>query len=563
MTINILLQLLQAALPVVSLLFLKMIIEAVVQRQNSFRSILIQLGAWGCVQLLQVLVVNYTAYINNVQQQKLTDYLSQRVLHKATDVSYDYYEQPAYHDTLHLAQQQVVYKAPAILNSFNALILSSCTMVFLFIFLFTLKPLFALLFIVLALPLAFAKWYAGFMLTRLEREVSAKEREAHYLHHVLTNVSHAKEVRVFDLAAYFIDKFKAIRVFIFSRKRELYRRTSWYGIVAEMLEVIIITIIFGYLVKEAWFNMLAIGAFVIYWQGFQRLQTTSRSFLQGLVQMIQQSVFLRDLFSFFDLPVASQQTGSSGFPVVRDGLFVRNVSFHYPGAKKPALNNVSIRCAPGKIIAIVGENGSGKSTLVKLLARLYSLQSGTISMDNVDIASIDLSGFRANSSFLFQDFEKYFFSVGENIAFRELVTDEDMDVVRGAANLSGAHPFIERLSSGYATRMGTLFQGSEQLSGGQWQKLALARSYYRKAGLMVLDEPTSALDATAEYEVFQQLKKHVGEKMIILITHRLYSLKIADYIYFMKDGVISEEGTFAELLAAGGAFQEMHDRQQY
>ena len=183
-------------------------------------------------------------------------------------------------------------------------------------------------------------------------------------------------------------------------------------------------------------------------------------------------------------------------------------------------------------------------------------------MDGIPIADIDPTDFRNNSTFLFQDFEKYFFMVGENIAFEAFHHPENMDNIQRAAVLADAHSFISGLSAGYKSRMGTLFQGSEQLSGGQWQKLALARLFYRNGPLMVLDEPTSALDATAEYEVFQHVKASVGDKMVLLITHRLYNLKIADYIYFMKDGMIAEEGTFDELISGNGFFRNMNDKQK-
>lgn len=560
--INFMLQVVLAISPVASLLCLRLLIDAMMPPNINFAAAITPLAAWGGIQLLQAVAGQYAVYINTMHQQHLTDYLSQQVLNKAVNVSYDYYENPVYHDTLHLAQQQVIYKTPAILSGFNAMLLNSLSLCFLFGFLFSLKPLFALLLIILSLPLAVIKWYAGFSLMRLERKLAPKEREAHYLYHILTSVAHAKEVRIFGFGRDFLARFSSFRTFIHQEKKDLYKKNTLYSVIAEILEVAIITFILVYLARNVWGKLITVGVFVIYLQGFQRLQSTSRNFLQALVLLFQQRIFLRDLFLFLDLPLPETPVASAVFPRENKGLSINNVSFHYPLTEKPVLHDISFNCAPGNIIALVGENGSGKSTLVKLLARLYDLQTGSIAVDGVNISEITLPDFRNNSTFLFQDFEKYFLTVGENIAFEAFHDPGSMNGIRQAAILADAHPFISGLSAGYNSRMGTLFQGSEQLSGGQWQKLALARLFYRNGSLMVLDEPTSALDATAEYEVFQHIKASVGNKMVLLITHRLYNLKIADHIYFMKDGMIAEEGSFDSLIAANGLFRNMYDKQK-
>jgi ATP-binding cassette subfamily B protein len=306
---------------------------------------------------------------------------------------------------------------------------------------------------------------------------------------------------------------------------------------------------------------ITIGVFVIYIQGFQRLQSTSKGFLQALVQIFQQRLFLQDLFAFFDIENNVTSAGEAPFPQGQQGLSVQNVSFTYPQTDKQVLHNVSLTCSPGKVVAIVGENGSGKSTLVKLLARLYAVQSGSISIEGTETASIEISTFRDNTIFLFQDFEKYFFTIEENIALGQGHTERPGQMER-AATLSGAHPFITKLSKRYKTRMGRIFSGSEQLSGGQWQKLALARIFYKNAKLVVLDEPTSALDVTAEFELFKNVKEQLHDKMVILITHRLYNLKIADHIYVMHDGRIAQEGSFYDLINSEGVFKQMYQAQR-
>lgn len=331
---------------------------------------------------------------------------------------------------------------------------------------------------------------------------------------------------------------------------------------AETGEIIAMTLVFVFLAKYTWQKVLTVGAFVIYIQGFQRLQSTSKSFLQALVQLFQQRLFLKDLFTFLDLKTGKVAMGESAFPEVTQGLAVRELSFAYPGTQRVVLHNISLACKPGQIIAIVGENGSGKSTLVKLLARLYYGHSGDIKIDDVPVTNISMADFRKQSVFLFQDFEKYYLTIDENISLGDVKGDIIAADTERAARLADAHRFIQKLTNGYQTRIGRVFRGSEQLSGGQWQKLALSRAFYRKAKLIILDEPTSALDPIAEAEIFENVKKHLNNQMVILITHRLYNLKIADQIYVLRNGAISQQGRFEELIGVEGEFKKMYDNQK-
>jgi ATP-binding cassette, subfamily B, bacterial len=560
--INMLLQLVQALLPVVSLYFIKALIEAIVKGDKQFDSIVILVLAFGLVQFLLALAAQYGSFVNTTHQETLTIYLANEVLTKAIAVDYEYYENPEYHDTLHLAQQQSAYKASQLLANFNSLLLNSLSLVFLVAFFFSMHSLFALLFMVLSVPLAIIKWYSGFALLRMERKFAPLEREATYLHQTLTGVTAAKEVRVFGYGNNFIKKFNTIKQKIHHEKTRLHVKLTWFSLIAESVEIIVMTIIFCLLSKYALQKVITVGVFVIYIQGFQRLQSTSKNFLQSLVLLFQQRIFLKDLFRFFDIDVKSGTSGKAPFPNLITGLSVNNVSFVYPQTTRPVLDNVSLSCSPGKIIAIVGENGSGKSTLVKLLARLYHLQSGRITIEGNDIDGIEIASYRANSTFLFQDFEKYFLTIEENIAIGDDKKDIKSDEVKKSAVLSGAHSFVEKLSEGYQTRMGRLFEGSEQISGGQWQKLALAKMFYKKTKLLILDEPTSALDPTSEFELFSNIKTNLGQKMVVLITHRLYNLKIADYVYVMEDGRIAEEGSFESLVNSNGIFKKMYEAQK-
>ncbi|HEY9177125.1 MAG TPA: ABC transporter ATP-binding protein, partial [Flavipsychrobacter sp.] len=415
--LSIVLQLIQAVLPVFSLYYIKELIEALTSNEsNSPESFYTPLIIFGVIQFFLAIIGQYHTYVNTIFGQKLTDYLSGIVLRKATDIDYEYYEQPAYHDTLHLAQQQSMQRAPGLLAIFNSVLLNSTSLLFLIIFFFTLKSLFALWFILLSLPLAFIKWRFGHSIVQQERRLVPWIRESNYIHNSLTGTSFAKEVRVLGFSSQFIEKFRRIRAYIFDEKRKLNAKLANFSLLAETLEIIVMIGLFVMLARSTFAGAITIGTFVIYIQGFQRMQTTSRNFLQSVVQALQQKDFLKDLFAFLDIELSSSKGRQLDFPVVGTGLSVRDISFTYPLTERVVLQGINIDCKPGNIIAIVGENGSGKSTLVKLLSKLYHVQSGSIQIGNVAISDIAEEKFRQNSIFLFQDYEKHFLTVKENIA---------------------------------------------------------------------------------------------------------------------------------------------------
>lgn len=558
---NTLLQFFQALMPVASLYYIKLLVELMAMgSKSSFDKIIPVIIGFSIVQFLSAVTSQLSAYTNTLQQQKISDHVAELVLHKAVNVGLEYYENPEYHDSLHLAQQQSQYRIPQLVTNLNSMLLSSFSLLFLVGFFFTLHWFYAVLFISLSIPLAVIKWYYSYQLYRMEKKFVPMEREAGYLHILLTDVSYAKEVRAFGFADSFIRQFKNIRSTIYSEKKRLNIKLTRASLLVQALEVVVMVFIFIMLAKNAWIGEISLGVFVIYIQGFQRLQNASKNFLQSFIQLFQQRLFLKDFYTFFDIkPVTIE--GNIPFPAINKGLIVNNLSFTYPKTTKPVLNNISLSCQPGRIIAIAGENGSGKSTLVKLLARMYELQQGDIKIDNCDTSAIATPEFRKNSFFLFQDFEKYFLTIADNITLAD-ETKKAGDDLRIAAKMAGADMFINEMPNGYNTRLGRTFDNSEQLSGGQWQKLALARMFYKNAQFIVLDEPTSSIDAIAEFELFKTLKTFAAGKIIILITHTLYNLKIADYVYVMKDGRIAEEGNFDDLIVKDGIFRKMFDNQK-
>jgi ATP-binding cassette subfamily B protein len=292
------------------------------------------------------------------------------------------------------------------------------------------------------------------------------------------------------------------------------------------------------------------------------MQTSSKAFFQSLLQVFQLRSFVKDLYGFFELSEGQKVSANHHFPEQLDQLRIESLSFRYPNQQQPIISGINIEASRGQIIAIVGENGSGKSTLVKLLAGFYRPDQGSIQLDGINIQDIKQDDFYKQTCFFFQDYEKYFLTAGQNIHFEYNYTDLVEKKAAAAGQSSGASSFIEKLANGYQTKMGSIFEGSEQLSGGQWQKLALAKIFYKDAQLVVLDEPSSALDAFAELNLYEKIKTELKDKIVILISHRLYNLKMADTIHVMQDGKIVQSGKFEQLIVEDGLFRSMYEKQR-
>lgn len=553
------LQFLQAAMPVASLYLVRQLVEQLSVANRDITAVSYTIIAFGLVQFAQAVMGQYSAYLSTLQQQKISDHIAELVLNKAVKVPLAYYENPDYHDSLHLAQMQSHYRVPQLVANMNQLLLNTSSLLFLVGFFFTINWFYALLFLTLSIPLGVIRWYYSYQLYRLEKQFVPMEREASYFHQLLTGIPFAKEVRSFGFAGTFIENFRNIRAKVYDGKQQLNQRLARYSLLILACETAVMIWIFVTLARNASAGAITIGVLIVYLQGFMRLQSTAKNFLATFVQVFQQRLFLKDLFVFLDIPTAGNE-GVQDFPMQGSGLVVKDVSFTYPGTDKAVLKNVSLHCAPGEVIAIIGENGSGKSTLVKLLARLYEVQQGEVWMNGQQLQDISEASLRKHSFFFFQDYEKYLLPVAQNIALAGGDPNPNPEMKR-AAMLAGADTFIGQLHKGYDTRLGRAFEKSEQLSGGQWQRLSLSRMFYKNASFVVLDEPTSAVDAIAEHELFVNIKAFAKDKIVVLVSHTLYNLKMADRIYVMQEGRIAEQGSFDELIAGNGPFRKMFDNQ--
>lgn len=388
-------------------------------------------------------------------------------------------------------------------------------------------------------------------------------RELDYLRTTGASVETAKEVKIFALAPFLVERYRALAEDLYRANRALaVKRAGWGGLftAAGTLGY------YGAYAFLAWRTVagdLSIGDLTFLSGSFRRLRNLLEGLLIGFSQVAGQALYLDDLFSFFDLaPEIVSPPDAAPFPQpVRTGFVFEDVGFRYPGAERWAVRHLSFTLRAGEVLALVGENGAGKTTLVKLLARLYDPDEGRILLDGRDLREYDLAGLRARIGVIFQDFVRYHLTAGENIAVGRIEAKDDRARIADAAERSLAAEVIARLPQGYDQLVGRRFKTGVELSGGEWQKIAIARAYMRDADLLILDEPTAALDARAEFEVFERFAELSRGKTAVLISHRFSTVRRADRILVLADGEIEAAGTHAELVAQHGRYAELFDLQ--
>jgi ATP-binding cassette, subfamily B, bacterial len=344
---------------------------------------------------------------------------------------------------------------------------------------------------------------------------------------------------------------------------QIARRRSVRELVTQAAAIISVFAAYGFIAYQTIYGVLTLGGLVLYFQAFQRAQSSLQAILNSVAGLYEDSLFVGNVYEFLDLKprlVAPIQPKPMPRPV-RTGIVFDHVSFQYPKSSRKALDDVSLTLRPGEVVALVGENGSGKTTLVKLLCRLYDPTRGRITVDGIDLRELDTTALRQEISVTFQDYVHYYLTARENIWLGNLSLPPFDPRIVAAARLSGADDVIAGLKNGYETVLGKWLDEGEELSIGQWQKVALARAFFREAQLMILDEPTSALDPMAEAEVFEKFRELIGGRSAILISHRLSTVRMADRIYVIERGRIVESGRHEELVHRGSRYANLFETQ--
>ncbi|HEV8694493.1 MAG TPA: ABC transporter ATP-binding protein [Lysobacter sp.] len=390
-----------------------------------------------------------------------------------------------------------------------------------------------------------------------------ERRQLEYIRQMGASLETAKEVKIFNLHRFFIARYRELANKFFLANRALARRRAFWGTVLAALGTLGYYFAYAYIAWRTVKGDFSIGDLTFLAGSFLRLRQLLEGLLVGFSQVAGQALYLDDLFSFFEIK-PEIHSPADPLPVpkpITRGFVFENVGFRYPDAERWALRGLNFELHAGEVLALVGENGAGKTTLVKLLARLYDPDEGRILLDGRDLREYDLDDLRTSIGVIFQDFVRYHLTAGENIGVGQIDAMDDETRIREAARRAMADRVIEPLPNGYDQLIGRRFKTGVDLSGGQWQKIAIARAYMRDAQVMILDEPTAALDARSEFEVFQRFKELSNDRTAVLISHRFSSVRMADRILVLNEGRLEASGTHVELLAEGGRYAELFELQ--
>ena len=390
-----------------------------------------------------------------------------------------------------------------------------------------------------------------------------ERRELDYVRQTAASAETAKEVKIFGLNGFLIDRYRRLASSFYEANRRLALRRAGWGGLFTTIGTIGYYFAYAYIAWRTLSGEFSVGDLTFLAGSFRRLRTLLESLLSGFSSVAGQALYLDDLFSFFEVrPEIHSPANPLPFPKsIREGFVFEDVGFIYPGAERWAVRHLSFTLKAGEVVALVGENGAGKTTLVKLLTRLYDPDEGRILLDGRDLRDYGLDELRGSMGVIFQDFVRYNLPAGDNIAVGRIEARGDHERIARAANRSQADEVIGRLAHGYDQMIGKRFKNGVELSGGEWQKIAIARAYMREAEVLILDEPTAALDARAEFEVFQRFKELSKGKTAVLISHRFSSVRMADRILVLAEGKVEAQGTHEELVAQQGRYAELFELQ--
>jgi ABC-type multidrug transport system fused ATPase/permease subunit len=554
----------------------KLIVDAVVEaakltgpagaaaRTRVFELVAIEFG----LVALQTLLSRGQTLLRELLRATLGNHVNTRILEKATTLSLRHFEDADFYDKMQNARREASVRPLALVLELASLGQQVIMLVSYSLLLWRLSPWSVAVIALASLPAFIAEARLSGEGFRLNSWRAPEGRRHNYLEWILTRDSHVKEVKLLGLAPLVLARYRALYEKFYREDKALAIKRTVYGLLLGGLSLLAFYGSYAAMAGKAALGNISLGDLTLYLSLFRLGQGSFQTLLGSVAGLYESGLFVSNLFAYLDIDSGESIRANPPLRLPKGprAIEFKDVSFRYPPQKgQPetpwALRHLSLRVEPGEKLALVGDNGAGKSTLIKLLLRLYDPTEGAVLFGGIDLRDLDPKELRSEVGVLFQDFVRYQFSALENVGLGEVAHLEDRPRIEAAIDAGGARSVIDHLPKGLDTMLGGWFEDGQELSGGQWQKIALARAFMREANLLILDEPTAALDAEAEHDLFQRLQKLAKDRTAILISHRFSTVRTADRIAVIQEGRVSELGTHAELLELKGRYAHLFELQ--
>lgn len=547
----------------------KLIVDTVVATTNAHLNTMDGLRAalpyvlieFGFITLSAILSQS-RSLVEHMLNARLGHSINTQIIRKALSLDLQFFEDAAFYDKLQNARREADWRALSIINTSFTIIQSLLVLGSFAVSLIAFNPWVALILFGATVPAFIVQTRYSRLNFRLLSWRAPESRRMQYLEYLLTVNDTAKEIKLFGLGEPLLKRYQDLFWKFYREDEALAQRRSLMSILWGLLASLSYYGVYAWIVWRTIAGTLTLGGMTFYLTIFRQAQQTFQGLFISSAQLYESSLFMENLFTF--LEQRPQMRSGGGYKVPRpiiQGIEFRNVSFHYPDRTELVLQNISFTIQPNEKIALVGANGAGKTTLIKLLTRLYDPTAGEILLDGINLAEYDIVDLRERIGVIFQDFVRYQVTARENIGFGQISALEDEARIRAASMRGGANEVIEKLAEGYDTMLGRWFEKGAELSGGQWQKIALGRAFMRDSEVLVLDEPTAALDAQREYEIFQSFRELTEGRIALLISHRFSTVRMADRIIVIEGGQLIELGTHHELLEHDGTYARLFNMQ--